>query len=434
MVYSFAICMTILALSAPAVVRAETKEVSDLKETVIKQTEMIDALMGRVKALEEKRYTNVGAMPSSLEEIAPKAAWAERMKIKGDFIYRHETTRVKGRRHNTTQAERDSRETTRNRHRIRARVALLAEINDDIDFTFQLATGTSNGPTSTMQDLDNFFTSKSVWVDLAYVTWHPEEFMCVNTQGLEVYAGKMVNPFYTPVGSELIWDGDVRPEGIAGKYSTTVNGIELCVAGGGFWVDEDSNDADTNLWGIQGYFKAPVINEDTKLVGGLTYYDYGTIQNHGLYNSNAQGNSSFFKTLNTTELYQLDYEILEGFTELHWKMFDMPWVAYGQFVGNMAAKDDRHGFQFGTKINKCKDPGSWEFQYYYERCDADAVLGAFVNGDFGQADHAASVFRAGYQIAKHTQLGSKLYLGRYGMEDHSGKDFTTFVFDLAVKF
>ena len=433
MMYGFTISMAILVLSLPSIVQAASQEVSDLKETVVKQSEMIDALLGRVKALEEKKYTNVGAMPTSLEEISPKAAWAEKVKIKGDFRYRHEVSNVEGARHNADQAARDARATTRNRQRIRARIGVYAEINDDIDFIFRLASGSDDSPTSTNQTLDTFFTKKHVWIDLAYVTWHPEEFMCINTKGFEAYAGKMKMPFYTPVGSELIWDADMNPEGIAAKYCTKVSGIELCAATGAFWVDEQSRDVDTNLWGIQGYFKAPVINDDIKLVGGLTYYDYGSIRDHSVY-GDGSGNSTHSKVLNTATLYQVDYQILEGFTEVHWTMFDMPFIAYAQFLGNMATKDDDNAFQFGAKVNKCKNPGSWQLLYYWQRLEADAVLGALTNGDFGQTDSQGHVFKVGYQLAKHTQLGSALIIGRTGLEDHTGKDFTTFQVDLKVKF
>ncbi|MDX9702178.1 MAG: putative porin [Candidatus Auribacterota bacterium] len=432
MVYCFTICMAILLLSSPTLVHAQ-KDVSDLKETVIKQSEMIDMLMGKVKALEEKKYTDVGAMPSSLEQIAPKAAWAERMKIKGDFRYRHEIIDAEGRRHNTTQAERDSRATVRNRQRIRARVALHAEINEDIDFIFQLATGSAS-PTGTNQTLDTFFESKNVYVDLAYVIWHPEEFFSVNTKGFEMYAGKMKNPFYSTADSEMIWDADVRPEGIAGTYTTKINCVELVGTVGGFWVDEQERDVDVNLWGIQGYFKAPVITDGVKLVGGMTYYDYGAIQDHPIYT--ASGNSTHLKVLDPAVRYQLDYQILEGFTELHWDMFEMPWVVYGQFVGNMSTKDDDNGFQFGVKLNKCKKPGSWEFQYFYRRLEADAVLGALNDADFGGGgtDNKGHGLKAGYQLSKNTRLNSALLLARSGLEDYARKDHTVFQIDLNFKF
>ncbi|MDX9701418.1 MAG: putative porin [Candidatus Auribacterota bacterium] len=427
-----AYCLAVFLLSSPALVHAQ-KNVSDLKETVVKQSEMIDMLMGKVKSLEEKKYTTAVALPSNLEQIAPKAQWTERMRIKGDFRYRHELIDVDERRHNTTQAERDSRATVRNRHRIRARVALHAEINEDIDFIFQLATGSSS-PATSHQTLDTFFESKNIYVDLAYVIWHPEEFFSVNTKGFEMYAGKMKNPFYTPVDSEMIWDGSIRPEGIAGTYATKINCVELCATAGGFWVDEQERDVDVNLWGIQGYFKAPVIHEGIKLVGGMTYYDYGAIQDHPVYT--ASGNSTYSKPLDPAVRYLLDYQILEGFTELHWNMFEMPWIVYGQFVANMATKDDDNAFQFGVKLNKCKKPGSWEFQYFYRRLEADAIVGAFTEGCFGagMTDSKGNCFKAGYQLSKNTKLCSALFLNRTGLEDHQGKKFTLLQIDLNVKF
>lgn len=434
-VYGFTICMAMLLLSNPTVVRAQSKEVTDLKDTVKSQAEMIDTLMSRVKALEEKKYTDVGAVPTSLKEIAPKAAWAEKIKFKGDFRYRHELIDDEARRHNDNQAERDSRNTVRNRQRIRARVAMLAEVNDDIDFTFQLASGSSD-PVSSNQTLDTFFESKDVWIDLAYVTWHPEEFFNVNTKGFEAYAGKMKMPFYKPVKSQLIWDGDLRPEGIAGTYEMKVCDVTLVATGGGFWLDEQSRDVDVNLWGVQGYFKMPIINKDTKLVGGLSYYDYGSLQDHPLYDGDAFGNSEHNKVLDSTDRYLLDYQIIEGFTELHWKMFELPWAVYGQWVANLSTKDDDNGVQFGVKVGKCKKPGSWQFAYFWQRLEADAVFGAFTNSDFGGGgtDNKGHCLAAGYQLAKHTQLASTLFINRTGLEDGQGGDYTRLQIDLKFKF
>ena len=49
-----------------------------------------------------------------------------------------------------------------------------------------------------------------MWIDLAYFDWHPER-----VEGLNVIGGKMENPFYAPGKTELLWDGDLRPEGVA---------------------------------------------------------------------------------------------------------------------------------------------------------------------------------------------------------------------------
>ena len=433
--YVFMLFMNFFMFSNLYTLSAASLDDKNLETLVKSQAQLIEELSTRVKSLEEKKYTDVGAVPVTLKDIAPKATWTERIKIKGDFRYRHETTREAGRRHNLDQSQRDSRATTRNRHRIRARIGVFAKINEDIDFVFQLASG-SNSPISANSTLNNYFESKSIWMDLAYIAWHPESFLGRNVKGLQAFAGKMKMPFYKPQKSQLIWDGDLRPEGISARYEFKLGDTEICFNGGGFWLDEDSNDVDQNLWGVQGYFKTPIVSKDIKLVGGISYYDYGSIQNHALYSGDSFGNSTYFKPLNTTELYASDYEIIEGFTELHWKFLDLPWVAYGDFVGNAAVSENKMGYLFGVKVGKCKHPGSWQFSYDWRRVDNDCVFGAFSESDFGGGgtDSKGSKISLGYQLAKHTQFASTLFINKTGLEDGDGKQFRRLQFDLKVKF
>ncbi|MCD6460239.1 putative porin [bacterium] len=176
---SFIFCFVLFIYCPLLVFCNEQKDISKLKKILIEQSILIENLSNRVKYLEEKKYADVSAMPLTLKDIAPKSIWTERIKIKGDFRYRHEIIRAAGRRHNLNQAQRDNRETTRNRQRIRARVGIFARINEDIDFAFQIASG-SQDPVSANQTLDNYFESKRVWIDLAYITWQPENFLGLN--------------------------------------------------------------------------------------------------------------------------------------------------------------------------------------------------------------------------------------------------------------
>ncbi|MCD6459883.1 putative porin [bacterium] len=433
--YAFIIYVVFYMFLNPFAVTADSIDIKELENIIQAQAKLIKDLSNRVKALEEKKYADVSAMPLTLKDIAPKSIWTERIKIKGDFRYRHEIIRAAGRRHNLNQAQRDSRETTRNRHRIRARVGIFARINEDIDFAFQLASG-SQDPVSSNQTLDNYFESKRVWIDLAYITWHPEDFLGLNVKGFKMYAGKMKMPFYKPNKSQLIWDGDLRPEGIHGGYKFKIGEVDLCVNGGGFWLDEDSNDVDQNLWGAQGYFKSHIINKNIKLVGGISYYDYGSVRDHAPYDGDSFGNTLYNKPLNTTDLLANDYQILEGFSELHWKMYNLPFTIYGDFVSNVATNENNNGYLFGTSIGKCKKPGSWKFSYDWRRLESDAVLGVFSDSDFGGGgtDAKGSRFALGYQLAKHTQLGATLFVNKTGLEDGDGKQYRRAQFDLKVKF
>ncbi|MEX5624148.1 putative porin, partial [Pseudomonas syringae] len=76
------------------------------------------------------------------------------------------------------------------RQRVRARVGFYSEINPQVDAGVRIATGSSADRRSTNQSLDNYFDKKSLWVDLAYLDWHPTA-----VPNLHLIGGKMPQPW-----------------------------------------------------------------------------------------------------------------------------------------------------------------------------------------------------------------------------------------------
>ncbi|MFO7902329.1 MAG: putative porin, partial [Pirellulaceae bacterium] len=63
----------------------------------------------------------------------------------------------------------------RNRARFRLRFGIKKTwLDDQIEVGFRLASGSDDDPTSTNQSFDNFWSTKPVWIDLAYATWRPK--------------------------------------------------------------------------------------------------------------------------------------------------------------------------------------------------------------------------------------------------------------------
>ena len=260
-----------------AAVKAD--EVSELKQQLAEQQKMLIQMQQRLEQLEsgqkaqeqkidEKISTavekkQVSALPDNLK-------WVENVKLSGDLRYRHETVNSQS---NGRWNAGD------NKNRIRARLQLDAKINDDWDAVFRIASGSAD-PTSTNQTLDNAFSSKAIWLDLAYFKWHP-----ASAKGLTLYGGKMKNPFYRVGGNQLIWDDDLNPEGIAASYEKDLSETnKLYVNGGGFWVDQSSTAGSVSLWGAQAYLKHTFENKN-HILGGMSYYHYGNLKGKAsLYN------------------------------------------------------------------------------------------------------------------------------------------------------
>jgi TolA-binding protein len=101
--------------------------------------------------------------------------------------------------------------TSRNRARIRARLALRGRIGEEFDWGLRFSSGTTPDVTSSNQTLTDFFGRKSFALDQAYLTYRP-----AGLPGLRLQGGKFETPW---VFTEMTWDADLMPEGINESYS-----------------------------------------------------------------------------------------------------------------------------------------------------------------------------------------------------------------------
>lgn len=97
----------------------------------------------------------------------------------------------------------------RNRARYRARLNINAKLNDDISGGLTLATGDFNDPITNNQTINQDFTRKPFFLDKAFINYNPHQF-----KPLTLIGGKFAYPWYR---TELTWDNDISPEGVAQK-------------------------------------------------------------------------------------------------------------------------------------------------------------------------------------------------------------------------
>lgn len=405
---------------------AGADEISDLKKQLAEMQARIEKLEAQQKkviaeevdkAVEKKQ---VSALPDSMK-------WVENVKISGDLRYRHETI---------DEESSGKWKTGRNRNRIRARLQIAGKVNDEWDALIRLASGTSD-PVSTNQTLDEGFSSKEFRLDRAFMTWHP-----MAMPNLDVFGGKMAFPFYKAGKNELIWDGDLSPEGIAANYVKGLNeSCKLYINGGGFWAEESSSGADQSLWGVQAYLKH-TFKDKKYMLGGISYYDYGNTRRKATVwdDENGFGNTVTEVVENggtcceaTKTFYVSDYDILELFGEYGFKVKQMPVTVFGSYVKNLVAStNDDVGWLLGFTLNKTKDPGSWAFRYNYRELQDDAVLGVFSDSDFigGGTDGKGHEFGLAYQLAKNLQGELTYFMNEKGHDD----DYRRLQADMKLKF
>jgi hypothetical protein len=108
---------------------------------------------------------------------------------------------------------------TRNRARLRLRFGVDGKLNEDFTGGFVLASGSLGDSNSTNETLTNFFTRKTIGIDLAYVTYHP-----IAHNWLSLTGGKFA---FTWQRTSMTFDPDLNPEGFNEKFSFDLPGPVL---------------------------------------------------------------------------------------------------------------------------------------------------------------------------------------------------------------
>jgi len=339
--------------------------------------------------------------------------WWEKIKVKGDFRYRHEMIDKEG-------------SDTRNRQRIRARLGISGEVNSTMSVGIQLATG-SDDPVSTNQTLTDGFSTKSIMLDKAYLKYSPTQ-----VPGLTVEGGKFGNPFYKPGSSELIWDSDLNPEGGVANYKRKLDYLTLNLIGAGLWVVERSSGDDSWLGAGQAILGYESADELTSISFGGSFYNY----------VNAKGYPAFFdatepmgNSVDGSGNYLNDYELLEAFVEVTHRFDKIPVVVMGDYVNNTAADSVNTGWLVGAHIGKAKKTGSWSVRYIYRKVEKDAVIGIFTDSDFrgGGTDAKGHEIGGEYMLADNAAFGVSYFINKTGL-DAAEADFNRLQVDLQLKF
>jgi hypothetical protein len=356
--------------------------------------------------------------PKPGEQKSEKGAdsWVDRIKIKGDFRYRHEMI---------DEQDKDSR----NRQRIRLRLGIDCKVNDDSDVIVQISTG-GDDPVSTNQTLTGSFNKKAFSLDMAYFDWHPG-FLT----GIHVLGGKLKNPFYSPGKSELIWDSDLNPEGLAIKYnSDSKSAVEVFLSGADLWIEERKDDNDSMLVGAQAGLKVKFAENKASVSLGGSYFGYSNVKGFSPFYDPDKKSAFYGNSYDENKLYLFDYKEMELFADAVFPIGKIPLNIYGNYVKNSDPSTDNTGYLFGMQIGKCKDPGTFEIGYYYENLEKDAVVGAFCNSDFGGGGTNAKGHRlnANIQLAKNLQAGICYFINQKNLDDET--DYNRLQLDVGYKF
>lgn len=343
-------------------------------------------------------------------EALPK--WLEGLEMGGDLRLRYEAF-------HQNEATRD-----RNRFRYRLRWKVLKHLTEDLDLGFRLVSGSTTDPTSTNQTFTGDFSYKGIFVDQAYAKYRPR-FLRENLPHLEkaeIAGGKFENPFLS-ASTAMVWDPDVMPEGfyeslefgfLEGRWKPFVNL-------GQFILQENTALTDAELYGVQAGMRwtPPGFSPESGTQGthAIAYYDFSDYARDSNFmvsgTSLARGNT---RSGAATVLQAGDFDILQLYNEIKFKIGNLPVKLFSDFATNLADQtpdpDGRNvGYEYGLQLGGAKKKGDWEATYYYAYLEPNAVVGAFADSDFGtgHADKRGSSFQFKYKLTDSLKVGLNTY-------------------------
>ncbi|WP_263262912.1 putative porin [Pseudomonas sp. RIT-PI-S] len=366
---------------------------------------------------EQEAQQQVAAQQVKKEDLnafQQKVAWASKTQIKGDVRLRYENQDTEGAASNSGKEQ--------DRQRVRARFGVYSEINPQVDAGIRLATGSSNDARSTNENLDNYFVKKSSWIDLAYLDWHPTAL-----PNLHLIGGKMAQPWVSM--GDVIWDGDINPEGATATYKHALGGKSELFGSVGYYNLKDNVDGegvefrhDLRMYAGQLGGRFGVTDNLKLTVGGSVYGFDGDEDTTAL---SINGNSA-----------NEQFKLYEGFAQVDISGLAIPLALYGQYVKNADASDD-HDVAWLTGA-KTKVFDKWSLDYNYRDVQRNAVVGAFTDSDFGGgfAGARGHKFKVSYDIDKNFALGATYFMAESDTYFAAKRDadVDTLQVDLEAKF
>lgn len=402
----------LILLSLPTRAAVTDQDFANLKADLMVLVERVNSL--ETENLKLRKSINQEVEQLKQTKSSSAGSWADDVKWKGDFRYRYEGIRVE---------DQDNRD----RNRIRGRIALIANLPQDVEVGFGLATG-GDDPVSTNQTLGGGGSTKEVRLDLAYFNW-------AATDSTNVLAGKFKNIWVRPDKNELIWDSDYNPEGFAMTYNTG----KFFVNGGLNWLESDTNKGNTRFaWGIQSGITTNI--GDNILTTGVSYFDL-PVKGHEVFIGDSGdffGNS--FTCVDPLDLvdctYDNNYEEVEIFAELRTHMGEMPVTLFGDYAKNVDVDEFDTAWAAGIKIGKASNSGTWEVAYRYQDLEADSLFGLTVNSDFagGGTDARGHIFNGTYALNKKWKLAFTYYVNKRNGNQGIEEDYDRIQIDTKFKF
>jgi len=351
-----------------------------------------------------------------VNKISDKLKWAEKIKLKGDLRLRRQYEEA-----DPENGEKESRE----RYRYRLRLGAEAAVTDEVKVGLGFASGGDDGR-STNETLDDGFSTKDARLDYAFAEWKPADWV-------SVVGGKFKRKPYLWAPTDLLWDGDVNPEGVS-VHLQTDNSFGTAYGNAGHWILEEFSSVsdDPTLTYAQVGHKFKSGNFFGNVAG--TYYSFDGLEDAAVIGD--RGGSNTLVGGN----YVFDYDSIGLSAEVGVKDVFMPgkiFAVFGDYIKNDDSDEDTGraiGFKFGDK--KVKEQHTWQLKFINADLEADAFPDFLPDSDRlgGNTGVKSNEIVFQYAIAKNIILALDYYDSEQdvpGLDDDEEKLLQT---DILFKF
>lgn len=360
--------------------------------------------------------TTEATPPSEMSSSTTLTQWTDRVTIKGDFRFRHDYTQA--------DAPPGNPDEDRHRGRIRARLGLEGKVNDEVSIGFRLATSSGGDRNSFNTDLGANGDKKDVYFDWAFAKWAPSD-------SYSALIGKFDNPFVTVGGSQLVWDVDYSPEGLALNYANASEVLIYEAHLGTYWMEERNGSGgestqDSGMLGAQ--------------VGATLKTDLGAFSLFAAnyYFSNYKGEAAIEAGGGNTEIagnFTTDFNLVNLGLSYGTELFQNTFEIYADVVQNTATTDRNLGQLVGFHLGQLKEKGDWRLSYNWRKTEANATLAGLNESDFvgGTTDSKGHTLSYFYGLSKGINLGATYFMAEQSA-DSGGRDYNRLLVDLNLKF
>ena len=340
---------------------AQEGNLAELEKKIAVQQAQIEQLQALVAGLQQLLPDRPSAASPSTTSVAVPAPSllpsprAEKMAASSDFAISGD---VRVRQEWNFREGRD-----RSRSVLRGRLRASYSPAAHVTIGGQLATGDPDDPNSTDVTLSNFADDLNVSLDQLWIRYEAD--------GLSLYAGKFPQPFQR---TDLVWDGDVSPQGVGAIVSSDLgHDVSVDARGVFFVIDEASTARDSDMLGGQVVTTVPLSNAlKLTLAGAYYHYRLGSL--------GGADSGDFRSNLVSNGRYLSKFRLIDAIASLAWTGSDPRWpiVLTADVVHNAgAAVSADTAFSLELAGGRAKRRGDWRLSYTFAEAEVDSVFAAF---------------------------------------------------------